>query len=95
MPILCADDIKPSADPATPSAGTEALKAYPNGTGPFRLSSDQQNVKTMVANADYWGGAPQIQTLVWEYIQDGQTRLNAFLAGQAQAIDRVPPEHLP
>ena len=49
----------------------------------------------MVANPDYWGGAPAIQTLVWEYIQDGQTRLNAFLAGQAQAIDRVPPEQLP
>lgn len=94
LPILSAADIQPSDDPATPSAGTDALKARPNGTGPFKLSSDEQNVKTMVANADYWGGAPAIQTLVWEYIQDGQTRLNAFLAGQAQAIDRVPPEQL-
>jgi peptide/nickel transport system substrate-binding protein len=48
----------------------------------------------MEANSDYWGGAPQIPTLVWEYIQDSQTRLNALLAGQAQAIDRVPPEHI-
>lgn len=95
LPILSAADIQPSDDPATPLAGTEALKARPNGTGPFKLSSDEQNVKTMVANPDYWGGAPAIQTLVWEYIQDGQTRLNAFLAGQAQAIDRVPPEQLP
>jgi len=94
LPILSAADIQPSSDPSTPSAGTEALKAHPNGTGPFKLSSDEQNVKTMVANPDYWGGAPAIQTLVWEYIQDGQTRLNAFLAGQAQAIDRVPPEQL-
>lgn len=95
LAILSADDIKPSVDPATPSAGTDALKGHPNGTGPFKLSNDEQNVKTMVANPDYWGGAPAIQTLVWEYIQDGQTRLNAFLAGQAQAIDRVPPEQLP
>ncbi|MGH2558084.1 MAG: ABC transporter substrate-binding protein [Thermomicrobiales bacterium] len=95
LPILSADDIKPSADAATPSAGIEALKAAPNGTGPFRLATDEGDVKTMEANAGYWGGAPQIQTLIWEYIQDSQTRLNALLAGQAQAIDRVPPEHIP
>ena len=95
LPILSAADIQPSDDPATPSAGIEALKAAPNGTGPFRLVDDQNDVKTMEANPDYWGGAPAIQTLVWEYIQDSQTRLNALLAGQADAIDRVPPEHLP
>ncbi|MBX3071258.1 MAG: ABC transporter substrate-binding protein [Thermomicrobiales bacterium] len=95
LPILSAEDIQPSDDPATPSAGAGTLAGFPNGTGPFRLIDDQQNVKTMEANPDYWNGAPQIGTLVWEYIQDGQTRLNAFLAGQAQAIDRVPPEHLP
>ncbi len=95
LPILSAADIQPAADPATPSAGAEQLKSFPNGTGPFRLVRDEQNVKTMEANPDYWGGAPAISTLVWEYIQDGQTRLNAFLSGQAQAIDRVPPEHVP
>jgi peptide/nickel transport system substrate-binding protein len=95
LAILSAEDIQPSGDPATPSAGGETLAAFPNGTGPFRLVDDQQNVKTMEANPDYWNGAPAIGTLVWEYIQDGQTRLNAFLAGQAQAIDRVPPEHFP
>jgi peptide/nickel transport system substrate-binding protein len=95
LPILSAADIQPADDPATPPAGIAQLQTAPNGTGPFRLVSDEQNVKTMEANPDYWGGAPAIQTLVWEYIQDSQTRLNAFLAGQAQAIDRVPPEHMP
>jgi peptide/nickel transport system substrate-binding protein len=95
LPILSAADIQPSLDPATPSAGIDTLKGFPNGTGPFKLVNDEQNVKTMEANPDYWAGAPAIQTLVWEYIQDGQTRLNAFLDGQAHAIDRVPPEHLP
>ncbi|MGH9169102.1 MAG: ABC transporter substrate-binding protein, partial [Acidimicrobiia bacterium] len=67
----------------------------PNGTGPFRLVDDQTNVKTMEANPDYWRDPPQIQTLVWEFIQDPQTRLSALLSGQAHAIDRVPPEQLP
>lgn len=95
LAILSVDDIQPSDDPGTPTAGINTLKAFPNGTGPFKLVDDQQNVKTMEANPDYWGGMPAISTLVWEYIQDGQTRLNAFLAGQAHAIDRVPPEHFP
>ncbi|MDQ2683266.1 MAG: ABC transporter substrate-binding protein [Chloroflexota bacterium] len=95
LPILSAADIQPSDDPATPTAGIDTLKAFPNGTGPFKLANDEQNVKTLEANESYWGGAPAIKTLVWEYIQDGQTRLNAFLGGQAHAIDRVPPEHLP
>jgi peptide/nickel transport system substrate-binding protein len=95
LPILSADDIQPSADPSTPSAGIDTLRTSPNGTGPFRLVDDQNDVKTMEANPDYWGGAPAVQTLIWEYIADSQTRLNALLAGQADAIDRVPPEHLP
>jgi len=95
LAILSAADIQPSEDPATPSAGIDTLKAFPNGTGPFKLVGDEQNEKTLEANPDYWGGAPAIKTLVWEYIPDGQTRLNAFLGNQAQAIDRVPPEHLP
>lgn len=49
----------------------------------------------MEANPNYWGGAPAIKTLIWEYIIDPQTRLNALLAGQAHVLDRVPPEHLP
>jgi peptide/nickel transport system substrate-binding protein len=95
LPILSAADIQPAADPATPAAGAAELKAAPNGTGPFMLVGNEQNIKTMEANPNYWGGAPAIKTLVWEYIIDSQTRLNALLAGQAHVLDRVPPEHLP
>lgn len=72
----------------------DRLGSEPNGTGPFRLADDQVEIKTMEANTEYWGGAPNIQTLVWEFIQDPQTRLSALLAGDAQVIDRVPPEQL-
>jgi peptide/nickel transport system substrate-binding protein len=86
LPIVSAADL---------AAGEEALAAAANGTGPFSLTGNDPNVKTMAANASYWGGAPAIATLIWEYIADSQTRLNALLAKQAHAIDRVPPEHLP
>lgn len=71
------------------------LKTQPNGTGPFRLAQDEVTVKTMEANPNYWGDSPLIQTLIWEFIQDPQTRLNALLDRSAHAIDRVPPEQLP
>jgi peptide/nickel transport system substrate-binding protein len=86
LPILSAADV---------SAGADTLKAAPNGTGAFKLTGNDKDKKTMAANASYWGGAPAIGTLTWEYIIDSQTRLNAFLAKQAHALDRVPPEHVP
>jgi peptide/nickel transport system substrate-binding protein len=92
-PIVAAENVPTSV--ATPGAGPDLLATDPNGTGPFSLTGNDPNIKTMAANASYWGGAPAIATLVWEYIADSQTRLNAFLAKQAHAIDRVPPEHLP
>jgi peptide/nickel transport system substrate-binding protein len=76
------------------SGDQERLKSQPNGTGAFRLVQDEVNVKTMEANTEYWGETPLIETLIWEFIQDPQTRLNALLDGSAQVIDRVPPEHL-
>jgi peptide/nickel transport system substrate-binding protein len=75
-------------------AGTVAnLRRRPNGTGAFRLLEETPTRKTMGANGGYWRGSSRVGTLVWEFVQDPQTRLNALLAGQAHAIDRVPPEH--
>ncbi len=71
----------------------EGIKTQPNGTGPFRLVSNEPTRKVMEANLDYWAGPPQIQTLIWEFVQDPDTRLAALLAGQADVIDRVPPQH--
>lgn len=85
LPIIAAADI---------NAGEEALKASANGTGPFMVAGDDKDKKTMEAFTAYWRGSPRIKALVWEFIQDPQTRLNALLGGQAQVIDRVPPEHV-
>jgi peptide/nickel transport system substrate-binding protein len=83
--IVSADDLANNA---------EAIKSQPNGTGPFRLVENEVDRKVMEANLDYWQGPPKIKTLIWEFIQDPDTRLSALMAGQADAIDRVPPQHL-
>lgn len=83
--IVSSDDLANNA---------EGIKAQPNGTGPFKLVTNETDRKVMEANADYWQGPPAIPTLTWEFIQDPETRLSALLAGQADVIDRVPPQHL-
>ncbi len=83
--ILSSDDLANNA---------EGIKSQPNGTGPFKLVENEVDRKVMEANMDYWQGPPKIKTLIWEFVQDPDTRLAALLAGQAQAIDRVPPQHL-
>jgi peptide/nickel transport system substrate-binding protein len=75
---------------------TDLLKARPNGTGPFKLFKDEKEIKTMEGFADYWRpGMPKLETMIHEFVQDQQTRLNALLAGQCDVIDRIPPEHFP
>jgi peptide/nickel transport system substrate-binding protein len=94
-PLLNELSILPIVSAADITKGADTLKAGPNGTGAFKLTGNDKDRKTMAVNGSYWGGAPQIGTLTWEYIIDSQTRLNAFLAKQAHALDRVPPEHVP
>jgi peptide/nickel transport system substrate-binding protein len=81
--ILSAEDLE---------KGVDAIAKAPNGTGAYRLADDKPNEKTLEAFKDYYRGPAGVQTVVWEYIQDSQTRLNALLAGQAAVIDRVEPD---
>jgi len=43
------------------------------------------------ANPDYWGGAPLVGTLTYEFITDGATLANALLAGEVDGAFNVPP----
>lgn len=82
-PVVSAEDVE---------AGGDTLAERPNGTGPFQLTDETETRKEMEANEEYWDGAPGIGELVWEFVGDAQTRVSALLAGQADAIDRVPAE---
>jgi peptide/nickel transport system substrate-binding protein len=93
-PLLAQLGDTPIVSAAWLQGDPDRLAKQPNGTGPFRLTGDAPTRKAMSANPGYWQKPAGIQDLVWEFIQDPQTRLNALLAGEAQAIDRVPPEHL-
>ncbi|MDR3473712.1 MAG: ABC transporter substrate-binding protein [Devosia sp.] len=64
------------------------------GSGPYKFVSYTGNDVTLEANADYWGGAPSIKTIVFSYIEDNQARINALLAGQVDILTRVSAEDL-
>jgi peptide/nickel transport system substrate-binding protein len=57
------------------------------GTGPFKLVSFAAAGKGLVeANADYYGGAPALDTIEFTAIADVQARVNALLAEQVDLI---------
>ena len=62
-----------------------------NGTGPFReveyVAADHYSVE---ANADYWGDAPGVSGITFQFYPDPTARLLALQAGDADLIVDVP-----
>lgn len=66
------------------------------GTGPFRFAEWKSGEYIrVVRNEDYWRGsdAPAIDEIVWSFLPDSNTRLNAMKAGQYHYA-RLEPTHV-
>ncbi len=87
---LAVAPIFPAADIADPTLFTQRAI----GAGPYKWISYDENKVTLEANTDYWAGAPGIQTVVFDYIQDANARVSALLTGQADIITRCSSEQL-
>lgn len=67
----------------------------PSGTGPFRFEAWESNARVVVSgNADYWGGAPALEAVVFRPITDANTRVAEMLAGGIDLMVEVPPDAL-
>ncbi|WP_330319517.1 ABC transporter substrate-binding protein [Streptomyces clavifer] len=76
LPIVPAH-IAGKQDPNTGSFNTK-----PVGTGPYVLSSWRKGEKlTFKANPDYWGGAPEVETLTMAIVQDDDVRATRLRSG--------------
>lgn len=68
---------------------------HPVGTGAYvfkdRVKGDHI---TLVANPNYWQGAPSIQTVVYHVFTDPNVELTNFESGALQLIDQVPASQL-
>ena len=65
----------------------ENFKVKPIGTGPFMFEEykPQQSV-TLVANKDYFRGAPKLERIVYRYIESEASRDLAFSAGELDLV---------
>ncbi len=70
------------------------FKGAANGSGPYKFVSYEGNIVTLEANENYWGGVPNVKTVVFQYIEDAQARISALLSGQVDILTRVSPEDL-
>jgi len=67
----------------------------PVGTGPFKFSGWDHNVRiTLNANPNYWDGPPALQQMIFRPLADEQTRITEFLSGGVDVIFDVPPDNI-
>ncbi|RDL47279.1 Heme-binding protein A [Ensifer sp. M14] len=82
----------------SPSAVEEHEKAYgrsPSGTGPFKFVEWVSNQRVIVErNPDYWGGAANLEAVVFRPITDANTRVAEMMAGGIDVMMEVPPDNL-
>lgn len=68
--------------------GGPELFENPIGTGPYMLEEwDRGNQLVMSANPDYWGDAPEAETLVFRWSEEAAQRLVELQAGTVDGID--------
>ena len=83
-----------AADVNVIASGSDPYANF-NGTGPFVLSeyaADQRAV--LVANENYWGGAPDLDSVELVFFDDDQSQLDAFRSGDLDFIIKVPDDLL-
>ena len=72
---------------------SEDLSAAPVGTGPYKFVSQAVGVSVVIeANADYWGGAPAIGKVTYEFSDDSATRLAGLKSGKYDLITNLAPQ---
>ncbi|QEW02135.1 ABC transporter substrate-binding protein [Microbacterium lushaniae] len=71
------------------------ITTAPVGTGPFSVEEYVSGDHiTLTANADYWGGAPELGGVEYRFISEPATALAALRGGEIQWTDVVPPQQV-
>ena len=71
-------------------AADNDLETTANGTGPYTLDEWKQGDSiTLSRNDDYWGDAPKVSEVVFQYFTDSSAEVNAVLAGDLDAATGI------
>jgi peptide/nickel transport system substrate-binding protein len=83
----------PVAAIVSPKAAKGDLGKNPVGTGPFKFKEWKAGDSvTLVANENYWGGKPKLETVTIRIIPQTGTQLVELQAGTVDLINGVQPE---
>lgn len=66
----------------------------PIGLGPFRLAELNSKQAVLTAFPDYYGRAPRVQRVVFEFIADPEERLRQLLAGTVDIVTNLLPQQV-
>ena len=71
---------------AAPTGGKPVV-----GEGPFRLvqGSADGSTFTFVANPQYWGGAPHIDEVIFQFYKNDDAAIQALLKGEADFVENI------
>ncbi len=73
-----------------PDGAGDTIKATGTGTGPFKLEKfDAQGTSVLVANKDYYDGAPGVARMEIIGIPDGQARFQALMGRQIDMLQNI------
>ncbi len=71
------------------------IQTAPIGTGPFKLADyTSGNSIELVRNDDYWGGAPALDGVTFQFISDPTVALTNLQAGEVNWTDNLPPQQV-
>ncbi len=77
----------------TPGKHNEWMSRNVDGTGPFKWGPWKAGESfELVANPDYWQGAPKLRRIVFRIIRDMSTQLLLLLRGELDIVYRLPPD---
>ncbi len=73
--------------------GPEGFEAAPIGTGPYMVERFERNAFIRLrANPDYWGGAPEFESVTIRFVTDAASRVAEIESGNSHVTLEVPYE---
>ena len=73
--------------------GAEGFEAAPIGTGPYMVDKFERNAFVRLkANANYWGGKPEFETVTIKFVTDAAARVAEVESGNAHVTLEMPYE---
>ena len=73
--------------------GAEGFEAAPIGTGPYMVDKFERNAFVRLkANANYWGGKPEFETVTIKFVTDAAARVAEIESGASHVTLEMPYE---